>query len=224
MKPFRTLVSTLILVACALAASGSDDKNRTGKDRTVWGRVSEVQPGGNQLTLKTRDGRELRLHVDAESRLLIEGRPAKLNQFKEGDRAQVTYAELPTGKDRVVRLAGMPATAADLKREVREALDAVKSYTFRQKDEYQKKLESLLEDVDGRLEDLRDRAEDVGAEARKELAREIELLRQKQQVIRDRLAKVKSAGADAWDDIKAGIGDALDDLQQAFERARSRFR
>ena len=34
---------------------------------------------------------------------------------------------------------------------------------------------------------------------------------------------MKTAGPVAFDDLKKGLSESLDDLQQAFERARSRF-
>jgi hypothetical protein len=225
MKPFLSSGALVVAVAVAWSVlpAGGQAQLDAGKSRTVRGRIAAVGPADNQLLLRTSDGKELRLHVDERSRLRLDQREARLGQFKEGTRVTVTF-EPRAGLNRVVTLSDAPVSAEDLRREVRDALEAAKAYTFQQKDEYQRRLEALTRELDERIDDLRDRAEAVGAEARKEYAQEIEELRQRREAVRQRLARVKSASAEAWEDIKSGVSAALEDLQKAYERARSRFK
>jgi hypothetical protein len=49
-------------------------------------------------------------------------------------------------------------------------------------------------------------------------------LQKKSDVVRDKLAQVKAAAPGAWDDLKTGVNNALDDLQRAWDKARSRIK
>jgi hypothetical protein len=41
--------------------------------------------------------------------------------------------------------------------------------------------------------------------------------------VAERLNEFRTANGKAWDDIKAGMDSAMDELDQAFDRARSHF-
>jgi cell division protein ZapA (FtsZ GTPase activity inhibitor) len=98
----------------------------------------------------------------------------------------------------VVRLSGKPASAEDVKREIKEAVAAAKSYSFNQKDQYEKRLRSVARDLDERIDDLQERASEARGEARAEVEKELKELKKKRVVLREKLAKVRSASADAW--------------------------
>ena len=44
------------------------------------------------------------------------------------------------------------------------------------------------------------------------------------EVVQQRLNKVKEASPAVWNDIKAGASKALEELQDAFEKARERLK
>ena len=67
-------------------------------------------------------------------------------------------------------------------------------------------------------------AEQAGAEAKTRLQPQIDELRRKSEVVQKQLDKVKAASPAVWNDIKTGLHKALEELQDAFEKARERLK
>jgi DNA repair exonuclease SbcCD ATPase subunit len=114
--------------------------------------------------------------------------------------------------------------APDVKREMRELLATLKAYTFEQKEDYQNAIEDKLRDIDARIETLQARSARVRAEAQAQLREKIAELRDKRGVVRRKLQALRTASAQSWEDMKAGIAAAANDLAQAYDDAVSHFR
>jgi polyhydroxyalkanoate synthesis regulator phasin len=112
----------------------------------------------------------------------------------------------------------------DVKREVRELLTTLKAYTFEQKEDYQNAIEDKLRDIDARIETLQARSAKASTEAQAELREKIAELRNKREVVRRKLQVLRMASAQSWEDMKAGIAAAANDLAQAYDDAVSHFR
>jgi hypothetical protein len=218
------LMASGIALAALAAPLPADDKANpdTGKALTVRGRITRIQPDDGRVTLRTRQGKEVTLRVDDTSRLEMDGQAARLNQFKTGTRVRVTY-DRKGGVDHVVSLTPTLLGSGEIKREVRDLLQSVRSYGYQHKDEYQKKMQAALRDLDERIEDLQDRADQAGGAAKKQFARDLEQLRQMRAAVREKLDKVKAASPAAFKELKAGTDDAYNDLLKAYDRARSQF-
>jgi hypothetical protein len=207
----------VVLFAFGQAARAADERAR------ARGQITRVRPGDNQVVVQTADGRDLKLQTDNGSVLRARHSRVALDQFKEGDRVRVVYTSRD-GENRVVRMVRVPANAEDVKREARAALEAARSYTFQQKDAYQERLESVLDDLHDRIDRLNEQAKGQGREASRELNERVRELRKQEGVVRRQLDRVKSASADSWDEIKKGAAAALQDLQTGLERAIDRFK
>jgi len=92
------------------------------------------------------------------------------------------------------------------------------------KDAYQDKMDARLREWQANIDALKARADQAGAEQRIKYYEEIESLRTKQQHVHERLEELRTAGTDAWEEIKAGVEVAWTDLQDAVQRARDKFR
>src|SRR5262249_31401609 len=115
-------------------------------------------------------------------------------------------------------------TTADIKTKVKEALEAAKNYSYDRKDEYAQKLQNVADDLNKKIAELKIQAEQAGAEAKARLQPQIDELRKKSEVVQQRLRKGKEASPAVWNDIKAGASKALEELQDAFEKARERLK
>jgi len=191
-------------------------------NRAVRGQITVVKPSSNQFTVKTREGTEVQLQLLPSSKLQADGKPATFSQFKEGTHVRVFY-EKAEGTNRVVAMTPM-VTEGDLKKDVSDALDSVKAFTFQQKEKYKEILQDLLERLEDRIDDLQERAAKAKTESREELQAALKDLEAKKAELQKRMQKVASASADAWDELKKGMGSALDELQNAFQRAASKFK
>lgn len=116
-----------------------------------------------------------------------------------------------------------PVTADDVGQQVRQTLQAVKNYSFEQKDEYQKRLQAVLPKLDQRIDNLKRQAEQASGQAKEEYRKQIPRLQKLRARVQDQLARVQSATPGAWQDIKTGVGAAVEDLQKAFESAKTHF-
>jgi hypothetical protein len=190
---------------------------------TVKGRIREVSSSAHRVKIATEGGRILSLRVDQRSKLAWQGKAASLDEFKKGMRVRVTF-EPRDGEKRVVSMTSAAVSAEEVRKEIRDALEAAKAYTFQQKEEYRKRLNRVLERTDERIAELQDQAARAGAEAKKQYAEQIEQLRHLRDKARKQAERVKSATPKAWEDLKSGIGSAFEDLRKAFEKAGKRFR
>jgi hypothetical protein len=206
------------LLGIAVADARADDKPENPSTLTVKGRLTAIRPNDHELTLRTRDGKLLTLYTDEHSKLLIHRREASLDRFQEGQRVRVEY-ELRGDKGRVLTMASPPISLEDVRKQFSDALESAKTYTYQQKEAYQRKMEPALRDLDERIDELKERAQEAGAAARQRYAQEIEELRQKREVLREKLGRAKAATPEMWEEFKSGVGKAWEDLHRALDRA-----
>lgn len=182
---------------------------------TVRGRVTKIDQTSKTVVVHPNEGAEVIVAVTDASRLEVDGKPATLAQLKEGQRVRVVYD--PKAKA-LVSLKPAVTTDEELGREVKQALAAAKDYTFRQKDKYAAELREVADDVEDRIDQLEAEAKEAGAEAKDRIQERIAELRKKRTVLSERLEKVGAATADAWDDVKSGVGAAVSEIQTALDR------
>jgi uncharacterized coiled-coil DUF342 family protein len=92
------------------------------------------------------------------------------------------------------------------------------------KEAYEKKLQAQLDEWNAEIDKLREKADKAGADAQLEYYRQIDELRAKQQQSNQKLAELKAASDDAWEDMKAGVDSARDSLGRSLKSAKSRFK
>ncbi len=93
------------------------------------------------------------------------------------------------------------------------------------KEQYLEKLEAQLREWRTRFDELRSKFEQTDkAEVRARLQERMEGLKDKQEVVRGRLAELKEDSGEAWERMRPGIERAWDDLRKAIENAADRFR
>jgi flagellar capping protein FliD len=208
--------AAFLFVASAVPALSQDTASARGK-------VERVQADQQRLTVKTVDDKTLELRVNDRSKLTRRGEAVTLRQVEPGQRVRVSYRP-EAGGNWLIMLAVRPTTTDDVSKEVKEALKAAKDYSYQQKDKYQVRLNEVIDDLDERIDDLQRQAKGAAADLQKQYAGQIETLKAQREVLNQRMAKVRSASAEAWDDIKAGVGEAMEELQRGLEKAWSRFR
>lgn len=89
---------------------------------------------------------------------------------------------------------------------------------------YLKRIEQRLEHWEDEISTLRDKAGKLEANARKSYQEQLEVLRRRQNVARDRVRELSEAGADSWGKLKAGVEASVDDLKKAVENAIEKLR
>lgn len=119
------------------------------------------------------------------------------------------------------------ATAQDVQKEDAEATETVQEDTPAQKEGYMQKIDARLEALDRELEALGEQVESGSGEMKKKTQAEYQetmaALKDRQAEAARQYEKLKESGSAAWSDIKAGMDAAMEDLNTAFDKARSEF-
>ena len=82
---------------------------------------------------------------------------------------------------------------------------------------YQGKVEAQLKEWGSQIDRWQDRVKANGQEL-------IEQLNHKRQVVRSRLADMKTADNNQWQQLKANLDQAVEDMRRAVNDAREQFR
>ncbi len=92
------------------------------------------------------------------------------------------------------------------------------------KEAYEKKLKAQLDEWGAEIDKLKAKADNAESDVQLEYYKQIEELRSKQEDATNKLAELREASDDAWEDLKAGIESAWDSLSMAVKNARERFK
>lgn len=118
-------------------------------------------------------------------------------------------------------------TSADVKKEAKKAMETTKAYTLQQKEEYEKQIKAKLQKINGEIQQLQSKAQSRATELKEkgkaEFAQAMEGLHKKKQAAAEKLNELNSASGKAWEDMKSGMDEAMDELIKAYDRARSHF-
>jgi uncharacterized coiled-coil DUF342 family protein len=91
------------------------------------------------------------------------------------------------------------------------------------RDAYQQKLEAKIEGFAAEIAQLKAKADEAEADTKLQMYEEIETIREKQDALRKHLDDLREAGDGAWEEVKAGVELAWQDLNDALKRAADRF-
>ena len=92
------------------------------------------------------------------------------------------------------------------------------------KDLYIQKLHARLDQWNANIDKLRAKADKAEAGVRQEYFKQIEYLQGRRKEAEGKLAEMRAAGGDAWEDLKIGVGMAWDAMEEAIKSATSRFK
>ncbi|RQW78159.1 MAG: hypothetical protein EHM51_00520 [Geobacter sp.] len=89
---------------------------------------------------------------------------------------------------------------------------------------YREQLEAQLKEWKATIESLEAKAAKTTAETRAEFTKEIEELRRKKVVVKEKLNELQKVSGETWDTMKVGVEKAVDELKSALDRVISRFK
>ena len=114
-----------------------------------------------------------------------------------------------------------PVTGDTVIREAQEAVTASKDYTIQQKDAFQRKVQTELDEIQVRIRQLRGQVKHASAEARADLQKAIKELEKKKDLANKKVKAIHSATASSWEQVKSKTEAAMDDLRDSLKRALS---
>ena len=114
-----------------------------------------------------------------------------------------------------------PVTGDRVIRETQEAVTATKDYTIQQKDAFQQKVRTELNEMQVRITQLRGQVNHASAEARADIQKAIRELEKKKDLANKKVDAIHSATASSWEQVKLKTEAAMADLRDSLTRARS---
>ncbi len=114
-------------------------------------------------------------------------------------------------------------TPEDVRRDAGQAVDTAAEYSQQTKEEFQKKLESQLDELDAKIAKLREKGRDLKDQAKADWDRKMADLETKREAAHAKLAEVGHSSAEAWKDVRKGAQSAWDELDKAFRDASKEF-
>jgi TolA-binding protein len=106
---------------------------------------------------------------------------------------------------------------ANAKEKISDAEKATAEAARAKRDEYAREMHKRLDKFDAKCEELEARISKTEGQAKKDLEKKLEEAKVKRAAAAKKLGELKEAGADRWEKAKAGVGNALDDLEKVFE-------
>jgi hypothetical protein len=88
---------------------------------------------------------------------------------------------------------------------------------------YEKKLDAQLSELTAQIELLKAKADKAKVEAKIDYYKSIEAIQHKQSDVKVKLQELRSAGDEAWEDVKTGAEKAWAEVKTAYHAASSRF-
>jgi Ribonuclease G/E len=114
-------------------------------------------------------------------------------------------------------------TAEDVREQAAEAAQTTGDYLRDKKDALVAQTERQLADLEQQWEALRENADEKGEQAKVKYDEMSQAVKLKMDAARVKLAELKASTGDAWQDMKTGLSQAMDDLGDALTRARANF-
>jgi gas vesicle protein len=105
------------------------------------------------------------------------------------------------------------------RKEIGEALTAVKAYSFEQKDKFCDELKDAADKAKEELRELQEKADDAAADVKQELEPALAALRRKHAELESRLSEAKEATADRWEDVRDRCDTTLRELRSSLTEA-----
>ena len=114
-------------------------------------------------------------------------------------------------------------TKEEVKQKTAEAADAAANYSKEQKEQFQKDMQTNLDDIKKEIADLKKVASEKTGDAKKEMNEQIATLEKKQDEMSKDLSKLKKSTGRAWDQMKTGMNKAWDSLSDSYKKAKAEY-
>lgn len=118
-------------------------------------------------------------------------------------------------------------TASDVKEEILETYDVLKSYTLDQRDEAMVAAQDRINELDAQIarmqEKIDNKWQDMSQATRERTRRTLDTLRQQREELSEWFGGLRYSSQEAWEEVKKGFADSYDRLEDAVVRAGEEF-
>ena len=132
------------------------------------------------------------------------------------------FALTACGKKEPSNLPNLPQLApGEVKLEGKEIVSSLAEQSKRERDAFVSKTQKDMDQFTARVAALKKRALEATGESKSKLEQKIQKLEQEQKSAEGKLAELKSAIGEKWKELKAGVIEVMDRLNQSILKAES---
>ena len=121
------------------------------------------------------------------------------------------------------KIENLATTPQDIKKEAKDLAKTTMAYTEEQKDLYMEKLKEKMAQYNRNLVEYRAKLAMMNEQAKADLAEEIDNLSSKKVEMESKIRELQAASGEAFEDLKDGLDNAMDEMDKAYEQAMKRF-
>ena len=114
-------------------------------------------------------------------------------------------------------------TSQDVRRDAGQAGNTAVEFSQQAKEEFQRKLDARLKDMDAEIAKLHEKGRELKGDAKVKGDEKLADLEIKRDAARAKLAEVGKSSAEAWKDVEKGAQSAWDEIDKAFRDASQEF-
>jgi len=112
----------------------------------------------------------------------------------------------------------------EARRKSQEAAEATTAALRQEKEDYRRRIQKDLDELDAQLAQWKARAARATADGKTKLQKRVEELQAKRDRVKVRLDDLGADSKSAWAEVRKGLDQAVGDLKDAFARARDEFK
>ena len=107
--------------------------------------------------------------------------------------------------------------AEDVKKETKEAVEAVQDYASEKKADFEEQIRQQLDALKQDIAQLESKVEAMGQDAQEGMEEQLAALKEQRQNLQAKLEQLQDAGNDTWQELKKESSQAMEDLKQSYE-------
>jgi hypothetical protein len=115
------------------------------------------------------------------------------------------------------------AASTNVSDQLKPAADATKDSAAAMKDKFLSETDKQLSSLDAQIAELRKKTETLKDDAKTQADQALASLSEQREKLKVQYDKLKAAGADTWNDVKAGFASAMDELDKAFQNTKAKL-
>lgn len=114
-------------------------------------------------------------------------------------------------------------TSEDVRQDAGKAVDTAAEFAQQTKEEFQKKLDARIGELDAEIVKLQEKGHDLKDDAKGKWDQKLAELASRRDAAQAKLTEVKDSSAEAWKDLQKGAQAAWEDMDKAFHEASHEF-
>lgn len=112
-------------------------------------------------------------------------------------------------------------TAEQVKKEAKEAVDTAVAYSKQKKDEFMAQVNERYDSLTKQSDELMQKAKEQAAAGKEQAKQVLADLQEKQKAVQEQMVALKNKGGEAWAKAKPDLEKALNNLQEAYNKAKA---